>query len=103
MAADIEYCVLVFIIFAFYRTVTLIYRQKKISDIKNDFINNMTHEFKTPIATINLATDALSNIMTSNNVPESAFSGIIRQETSRMHRHIEQILQIALLEREEVI
>jgi len=94
---------LVFIIFAFYRTVTLIYRQKKISDIKNDFINNMTHEFKTPIATINLATDALSNIMTSNNVPENAFSGIIRQETSRMHRHIEQILQIALLEREEVI
>ena len=63
----------------------------------------MTHEFKTPIATINLATDALSNIMTSNNVPENAFSGIIRQETSRMHRHIEQILQIALLEREEVI
>ncbi len=94
---------LVFIISAFYRTVTIIVRQKKIADIKNDFINNMTHEFKTPIATINLATDALNSIMKSNNIPENAFTGIIRQESARMHRHIERILQIALLEREKVV
>jgi two-component system phosphate regulon sensor histidine kinase PhoR len=93
---------LIVIISAFYRTVALIVRQKKISDVKNDFINNMTHEFKTPIATINLATDALNSIMKSHNIPENAFTGIIRQESSRMHRHIERILQIALLEREKV-
>lgn len=94
---------LVIIVSAFYRTVNLIVRQKKISDVKNDFINNMTHEFKTPIATINLATDALSSIMQSNNLPKNTFATIIKQEASRMHRHIEQILQIALLEREDFI
>jgi len=94
---------LVFIISAFYKTVSLIIGQKKVADVKNDFINNMTHEFKTPIATINLATDALNSVMKSHQIPENAFTSIIKQESARMHRHIERILQIAILERDEVV
>lgn len=94
---------IIIIISAFYKTILLIMGQKKIADVKNDFINNMTHEFKTPIATINLATDALNSVMKSHHVPDNAFTSIIKQESSRMHRHIERILQIALFERDKII
>src|SRR5690606_15615690 len=69
------------IISAFSTTIYALLRQKKLSEIKNDFINNMTHEFKTPLATISLAVDALRN----NKVIEDRsrmeyFSGIIKEE-----------------------
>ncbi len=86
------------ILVSFYLTVKTILQQKKISEVKNDFINNMTHELKTPIATISLATDAMAH-----NINESAkgFTGIIKQESERMHKHVEQILQMARIDRDE--
>ena len=91
------------IISAFYVTVLTLLRQKKLSEIKNDFINNMTHEFKTPLATISLAVDALRNEKVMNDRQKSDyFSGIIKEENKRMNKQVETILQAALLDREEL-
>ncbi len=69
------------IISAFYLTVYALIRQKKLSEIKNDFINNMTHEFKTPLATISLAVDALrNNKVIEDKARMDYFSGIIKEE-----------------------
>lgn len=83
-------------------TIHIIFRQKKLSDMKNDFINNMTHEFKTPIATISLATDAISNPKVYAR-PEKVqyYTGIIRQENKRMNAQVENVLQIARLEKDD--
>ena len=91
------------IISAFGLTVYTMIRQKKLNVIKNDFINNMTHEFKTPIATISLAVDALKNPKVVGN-PEKLmyFSGIIKEENQRMNRQVETILKSALLDRQEI-
>jgi two-component system phosphate regulon sensor histidine kinase PhoR len=91
------------IISAFYVTVSTLLRQKKLSEIKNDFINNMTHEFKTPLATISLAVDALRNEKVANDRARSDyFSGIIKEENKRMNKQVETILQAALLDRQEL-
>ncbi|WP_218570462.1 histidine kinase dimerization/phospho-acceptor domain-containing protein, partial [Pseudomonas sp. Kh13] len=65
-----------------------------------DFINNMTHEFKTPIATISLASDAAGSPAIAQN-PESLhrYLHIIKEENQRMHSHVESILQMALLDK----
>ena len=88
---------------AFGLTVYTMIRQKKLSEIKNDFINNMTHEFKTPIATISLAVDALKNPKVICN-PEKLgyFSSIIKEENQRMNRQVETILKSALMDRQEI-
>jgi two-component system phosphate regulon sensor histidine kinase PhoR len=77
-------------------------RQKKISDIKTDFINNMTHEFKTPIATISIAVDSINNPKVIDE-PEriKSFTRIIKQENNRMNARVEQVLQMALLDSSE--
>ena len=91
------------IISAFYVTVHALIRQKKMSEIKNDFINNMTHEFKTPLATISLAVDALKNDkVIQDRERMNYFSGIIKEENKRMNKHVETILQAALMDRQEV-
>jgi two-component system, OmpR family, phosphate regulon sensor histidine kinase PhoR len=91
------------IIAAFYVTVSALLRQKKMSEIKNDFINNMTHEFKTPLATISLAVDALRNEkVIEDRTKMNYFSGIIKEENKRMNKHVETILQAALMDRQEV-
>lgn len=91
------------IITAFGVTVQALLRQKKLSEIKTDFINNMTHEFKTPLATISLAVDAIRNEKVLCQ-PEkmSYFSGIIKEENKRMNKHVETILQAALLDKQEL-
>ena len=91
------------IISAFGLTVYTMIRQKKLNVIKNDFINNMTHEFKTPIATISLAVDALKNPKVISN-PEKLtyFSSIIKEENQRMNRQVETILKSALMDRQEI-
>ena len=77
-----------------------IIQQKKISEIKTDFINNMSHEFKTPIATINLALDAISNPKTKS-IPEKVerYVSMIREENNRMLTQVENVLRISQLER----
>lgn len=93
----------VIIIAAFYLTVHTMLRQKKLGEIKNDFINNMTHEFKTPIATISLAVDAMKNEKVLQNREKiSYFSSIIKEENQRMNRQVETILKASQLERQEV-
>ena len=80
-----------------------IIKQKKISDIKSDFINNMTHEFKTPIATIHLALDALKNKDVLKNTKKSfGYLDLIREENKRLHTHVENVLQISQLEKQEL-
>jgi len=74
-----------------------------VSEIKNDFINNMTHEFKTPLATISLAVDAMRNEKVVYDREKSAyFSGIIKEENRRMNKQVETILQAALIDRQEL-
>jgi two-component system phosphate regulon sensor histidine kinase PhoR len=88
---------------AFYLTVNTLLRQKKLSEIKNDFINNMTHEFKTPLATISLAVDAMKNDkVISDHQKLKYFSNIIKEENQRMNRQVETILKAALVDKQEV-
>jgi two-component system, OmpR family, phosphate regulon sensor histidine kinase PhoR len=93
----------IIILAAFFLTVRTMLRQKKLGEIKNDFINNMTHEFKTPIATISLAVDAMRNEkVISDRDKLGYFSGIIKEENQRMNRQVETILKASQLERQEV-
>ncbi len=80
-------------------SIVVMIRQKKISDIKTDFINNMTHEFKTPIATISIAADSITNPRVISE-PETIrnFTRIIKEENNRMNTRVEQVLQMALLD-----
>ncbi len=78
-------------------------KQRQISQIKTDFINNMTHEFKTPIATINLALDAVKNPKISDNKDKVAYyHSMIRDENKRMHAQVENVLRISKLEKNEL-
>jgi two-component system, OmpR family, phosphate regulon sensor histidine kinase PhoR len=91
------------ILACFAYTIFVIYRQKKLSEMKNDFINNMTHEFKTPIATISLAADSITNQNIINNPDKiKRFADIIRQENKRMNGQVEKVLQMALIERDKL-
>lgn len=100
LLASILFTGLILLCFAY--TIHVIYRQKKVSEMKNDFINNMTHEFKTPIATISLAADAISSpIVLSNEEKIKRFIGIIKQENKRMNGQVERVLQMALIDRNE--
>ena len=91
------------LIAAFYLTLKTMLNQKKLSEIKSDFINNMTHEFKTPLATISLAVDALRNEKVQHDPQKmNYFNGIIKEENVRMNKHVETILQAALMEKQEL-
>ena len=83
-------------------TIYLIFRQKKLTDMKNDFINNMTHEFKTPISTISLAAQMLndSSVRKSSNMLEH-ISNVINDETKRLRFQVEKVLQMSMFERQK--
>src|SRR5690606_33382976 len=82
------------IISAFALTVRTIFSQKKLSEIKSDFINNMTHELKTPLATISLAIDALTNEKVIHDTEKIRYySSMIKEENKRMNKQVEKILQ----------
>lgn len=91
------------IIVAFSSSLYQLIKQKKISEIKTDFINNMTHEFKTPIATINLALDSIKNpkILSDNN-KVLRYVNMIRDENKRMHNQVENVLRISRLEKNQL-
>ncbi|RZJ35363.1 MAG: HAMP domain-containing histidine kinase [Flavobacterium sp.] len=91
------------IIIAYSSALNQLIKQRQISEIKTDFINNMTHEFKTPIATINLALDAIRNPKTIED-PEKTrrYLQMIRDENKRMHAQVENVLRISKLERKEL-
>lgn len=93
----------IIIIWGFTYTLKVVIRQKKLADIKNDFINNMTHEFKTPIATISLANESIRDPRI-NQSPEKLefYTGIIRDENQRMLRQVETVLQMAQLDKGEL-
>ncbi|MFV8341929.1 sensor histidine kinase [Flavobacterium sp. XS2P39] len=91
------------IIIAYSSALNQLIRQRHISEIKTDFINNMTHEFKTPIATINLALDAIKNPKIIDD-KEKVFRYLqmIRDENKRMHAQVENVLRISKLEKKEL-
>jgi len=92
-----------FILATFALSLYFIIRQKKISEMKSDFINNMTHEFKTPIATISLAADTITNPkVIKDEVSIRHFISMIKKENSRMNKKVETILQIASLDKKEI-
>jgi len=94
---------IIIIIGSFYFTISTIFRQKKLSEIKNDFINNMTHEFKTPISTISLASEVLSDKTIEKTVENTQkYLQIIRNENKRLAGMVETILQIAVLDKGEL-
>ena len=88
------------LIFSFYYTISTIFKQKKLSEIKNDFISNMTHEFKTPISTISLACEVL-NDNTVEKTPQrvSNYVKMIGDENKRLSLLVENILQTAILDK----
>lgn len=93
----------VIIFCAFFLTIRALLKQKKLSEIKSDFINNMTHEFKTPLATISLAVDALKNEKVIHDRSKTEyFTGIIKDENKRMNKQVETILQAALLDKQQI-
>ncbi|MEZ4892164.1 MAG: HAMP domain-containing sensor histidine kinase [Saprospiraceae bacterium] len=90
------------ILFCFWYTIQVIYRQKQLSEMKTDFINNMTHEFKTPIATISLAADSINSpIVLSSTDKIKRFVDIIRQENRRMNSQVERVLQMAVIDKKD--
>jgi len=90
------------ILLCFGYTLYVLISQRKLSEMKTDFINNMTHEFKTPIATISLAADSLDNpVIRRNEEKVTRFARIIKQENIRMHKQVEKVLQMALLEKKD--
>ena len=90
------------IVLCFGYSIRTIIQQKKISLMKNDFINNMTHEFKTPIATVSLATEALQDKDVSQSEDmRSRYIKMIQDENRRLGTQVERVLQIAAIEKQD--
>jgi two-component system phosphate regulon sensor histidine kinase PhoR len=90
-------------VWAFYFTVKTIFEQKKISEIKTDFINNMTHELKTPISTISLAVDVLTDkTLKPNEDRIKKYLTAIKDENKRLASLVENVLQTAIIDKGEL-
>ena len=88
------------LLITFIFTIYTIFRQKRLTEIKNDFINNMTHEFKTPISTISLAAQMLHDpTVTKSEAMFNHLSGIIIDETKRLRFQVEKVLQMSMFDR----
>lgn len=100
MVPSFLFSFLMLVLFTF--VIFVVFRQKKLSEMKNDFINNMTHEFKTPISTISLA----SQMLTDPSVSKSPalldhVSGVIADETKRLRFQVEKVLQMSMFDRQK--
>lgn len=84
-------------------SISVILKQKRLSEIKNDFINNMTHELKTPIATIRISSETLLNIDANTELEKlKRYAGIIYKENKRLEQQVERVLNVAKLDRKEL-
>jgi two-component system phosphate regulon sensor histidine kinase PhoR len=93
---------IIVLIFCFGYTIYSIIRQKKISEMKTDFINNMTHEFKTPVSTIMIASEALKDAeIVADKARVSRLANVIYEENARLGSHIERVLNVARIERND--
>lgn len=98
-------CVLLILMIGgvFYTSVNTMLKQKKLATIKNDFINNMTHEFKTPISTISLAVEVMKdNEVKKDGNKMNRYLNIIQDENRRLGTQVEKVLQMALLDKGDV-
>jgi len=95
--------IILLIIIFFAYTINVILKQKRLSEIKNDFINNITHEFKTPISTISLSADVLlqSNII-NEPLRLSNYANIIKEENNRLRNQVDKVLQLATLDKDKL-
>lgn len=91
---------LLVIIGSFWFVIFSLFRQKKLSEMKNDFVNNMTHELKTPISTISVASEMLMNEKVLNNHEKLiTYAKVIYDENQRLKKQVENVLQVAMLDR----
>ncbi len=100
MIPSVIFTLVLLVTFVF--TIYIIFRQKKLTEIKNDFINNMTHEFKTPISTISLAAQMLQDPAVGKSPAMfKHISGVINDETKRLRFQVEKVLQMSMFERQK--
>ncbi len=96
--------IILFVIFFFTYSISTILKQKRLSEIKNDFINNMTHEFKTPISTIQLSSDVLmEDGIEEDSERLKTYAKIISEENKRLKRQVDKVLQLASLNSSETV
>ncbi|GBU08260.1 two-component sensor histidine kinase [Bacteroidales bacterium] len=103
IAPSVGFTIVLLVIFVF--TIYIVFRQKRLSEMKTDFINNMTHELKTPVSTISLASQMLYDQQMMDKSPETLkhISGIIHDEAKRLSFLVEKVLQISLFEGRKIM
>ena len=102
MLPSVVFTLVLLVTFIF--TIAVIFRQKRYSEIKNDFINNMTHELKTPIASISLAAQMLNdNSVTKSQQMMAHLGGVINDETKRLRFLVEKVLQMSMFDKKKAV
>lgn len=102
MIPSVVFTIVLLITFIF--TIVVIFRQKRYTEIKNDFINNMTHELKTPIASISLAAQMLNdNSVGKSPAMLSHLGGVINDESKRLRFLVEKVLQMSMFDRKKAV
>ncbi len=102
MQVSIVFTIILFIAILFFiYSMFIILKQKHLSEMQRDFINNMTHEFKTPISTINISSDVFLNDKSVKENPRlHRYAGIIKEQNQRLNKQVEKVLQIAKMEKD---
>lgn len=102
MQMSIIFTIILFLAIVFFiYSIFVILRQKRLSEMQKDFINNMTHEFKTPISTINVSADVFMNTpVIKEDKRLSKYAAIVKEQNQRLNRQVEKVLQVAKMEQE---